>query len=205
MRGAGVAFEEVADASGMPVVSGHVPIVRYPIVLCRDMPPCTHMRSGRHSDGRGDARTHVPEWKWRLRYRHRPRFPVTCVALGAERASCSPSQSESSLAVLEWALVVITIIATIVYPAPWTAMTADPLVYIGVGVVCDWLGRLAGRTLEEIAVRARLSIRDRMQWIVVVISWLGLFLVVAQTNGDLWGDTRFAIAWWQSYAQVPRY
>ena len=115
------------------------------------------------------------------------------------------SLSESSLAVLGWALVVITIIATIVYPAPWTAMTAYPLVYIGVGVVCDWLGRLAGRTLEEIAVRARWSIRDRMPWIVVVISWLGLFLVVALTNGDLWGDTRFAIAWWQSYAQVPRY
>jgi hypothetical protein len=115
------------------------------------------------------------------------------------------SLSGSRLAVLGCALVVITIIATIVYPAPWTAMTAYPFVYIGVGVVCDWLGRLVGRSVEDVAVRARWSIGDPMQWIVKVVSWSGLFLVVALTNGDLWGDTRFAIAWWQSYAHVPRY
>lgn len=40
---------------------------------------------------------------------------------------------------------------------------------------------------------------------VVYVRRFGLFLVVALTNGDLWSETRFVIAWWQSYAHVPRY
>ena len=53
------------------------------------------MRTGRHAGGHGDARNPVLERKWRLRKPHRPRYPVTCLALDANRALCSPSLGDN--------------------------------------------------------------------------------------------------------------
>ena len=52
------------------------------------------MRTGPHDGGHGEARNPVPERKWRVKSPHRPRFPVTCLALDAKRALCSPSLDE---------------------------------------------------------------------------------------------------------------
>ena len=67
------------------------------------------------------------------------------------------------------------------YSAPWTAMSAYPFLYVGVGRLCvigyRW-GPVPG----------------------AVIAAAGAILLMAVTNTDVWSDYRFMLAWWRQYA-----
>ena len=71
--------------------------------------------------------------------------------------------------------------AIALYGAPWTAMSAYPFLYIGAGRLCS------------LAVTWR-----RVPGLVIALA--GLVVLVAVTNAGLWGDWRFALAWWRQYA-----
>jgi hypothetical protein len=87
-----------------------------------------------------------------------------------------------------------TLVAHANYSAPWTAMSAYPLLYLAAGAACARGGRalrrVAGRWGRPVAVGTTLLL---------------LLLLAAVTNGDLWGDAGYARWWWSHYALVPRY
>jgi hypothetical protein len=87
-----------------------------------------------------------------------------------------------------------TLVAHANYSAPWTAMSAYPLLYLAAGAACvqggQALRRLTGRWGRAVALGVTL---------------LALLILAGVTNGDLWGDAGYAHWWWSHYALVPRY
>ncbi|HEU5316148.1 MAG TPA: hypothetical protein VFX49_08575, partial [Chloroflexota bacterium] len=79
------------------------------------------------------------------------------------------------------------------YPPPWVAMTAYPLVYLGAAHACDSLGR----TLAVVSGRRR--------WPTVAVALLAGAVLFALSNGDLWGDPGFLLRWWDLYSPRPIY
>jgi hypothetical protein len=81
----------------------------------------------------------------------------------------------------------ISFASFMLYPAPWTAMSAYPLLYIGAGVGCCVVGAAVGRF-----VRAGH----------VVATGLAIYLA-ATTNLDLAGDHTYLLSWWRIYYPPP--
>lgn len=87
------------------------------------------------------------------------------------------------------------------YTPPWMAMAAYPLVYLGAGALCAAAGTLVTRALAGQIGRAPMAV-------VVLGRALSLALAVAllaQTNGDLLGNARYAHDFWAAYARVGSY
>ena len=79
------------------------------------------------------------------------------------------------------------------YPAPWTAMSAYPLLYIGAGAGCSAVGRAAGRLLLW-------RREDRvMQMLTAIFATSTACGLAALTNLDLVGRYGFALAWWRLF------
>jgi hypothetical protein len=85
-----------------------------------------------------------------------------------------------------------TLIATILYRTPWTAMTAYPVVYAGAGVCATALASQAARRLALKPALAR-SAHDGL-----AVGIVALF--AALTNLDLAGNPSFLLHWWSYYA-----
>jgi hypothetical protein len=82
----------------------------------------------------------------------------------------------------------LSLVAITLYPAPWTAMSAYPFVYLGAGQACALAGASVGGLL-----------RLRRPLVAVAVA-VGLAVgLAALTNGDLWGDYRFLLSWWRLY------
>ena len=84
----------------------------------------------------------------------------------------------------------VSLLAITLYPAPWTAMSAYPFIYLGAGIVCDEVGKAAARPF-----RRTLAAR----WTAVGVTAAGVLVLASLTNGDLWGDYRFLMGWWDLY------
>lgn len=100
------------------------------------------------------------------------------------------------------ALGALTLVAPLLfmrlYPPPWVAMTGYPLICLGAGHACGQVGRgIASSALRTYRL-ARL--RPWLSAGVAVAAGSGLF---ALTNGDLVGDVRFMLAWWNLYSAPP--
>jgi len=78
--------------------------------------------------------------------------------------------------------------AITLYPAPWTAMSAYPFIYLGAGQACA----LAGE-------RVRAAFRLSSPRVAIAIAAVLALALAALTNGDLWGDYRFLLEWWRLY------
>lgn len=89
--------------------------------------------------------------------------------------------------------------AAAAYAAPWTAMSAYPLLYLSVAAACV----AAGKGVAQVWRRLTVPVTDDGSQMVARVFALALVLVcVALTNGDLVRDTRFATRWWAEYAVV---
>jgi len=81
----------------------------------------------------------------------------------------------------------------VLYPAPWTAMSAYPLLYIGAGVGCCAVGRTAGRVLMWRGVD------HAVPALAPTLAASTAFALAALTNLDLVGRYDFAITWWRLF------
>ncbi|HEV2126923.1 MAG TPA: hypothetical protein VGW38_29585 [Chloroflexota bacterium] len=125
--------------------------------------------------------------------------------------ACTAGPRLASLALTATAM---ALAAHSLYRSPWTAMTAYPFIYIGVGITCSRVGDLLAGLLTRIgptlarhsgsgsAGSAATGSRSRLVWYGAIIAIIGVALL---TNGDLFGDTSFLHQWWRHYAVVPVY
>jgi hypothetical protein len=84
----------------------------------------------------------------------------------------------------------VSLLAITLYPAPWTAMSAYPFIYLGAGIVCDEVGKAAARPFRPGAAA---------RWTAVGVTAAGVLVLASLTNVDLWGDYRFLQIWWRLY------
>jgi hypothetical protein len=96
------------------------------------------------------------------------------------------------------AALAVTLLTNTLYAAPWTTMSAYPLVYAGAGTTCTALGASAARLVGALPPSGRRPARrpDRLG------VWLGrgaglalALLLMAPTNVDLIGNTWFLRQW----------
>jgi hypothetical protein len=93
-----------------------------------------------------------------------------------------------------------TAFTTTLYAAPWTAMSAYPLIYTGAGVTFARLGALAAGMAAAIW---RSSAGAFSLWTGRAVSVALASLAVAATNRDLLGDARFVLLFWDQYGPRP--
>ena len=89
----------------------------------------------------------------------------------------------------------LTLCATWLYPAPWTAMSAYPVIYICCAIGCDYLSKI---TSHWIWPRFKGKISQSHMYI-----WTYLCLVIGMvsvTNRDIVGIDDFARRWWGLYS-----
>ncbi|HXI18032.1 MAG TPA: hypothetical protein VNM48_16840 [Chloroflexota bacterium] len=92
------------------------------------------------------------------------------------------------------------------YPAPWTAMSAYPLIYLGAATACVGAGRAVLLGARRIAVgRGPLrGTRSSGDAVVIVVVSVALAVVLgALPNQDLVGRTEFMLHWFSYYAPGP--
>lgn len=90
----------------------------------------------------------------------------------------------------------LSLVASALYPAPWTAMTSYPLVYISCVITCDKvsraLGAIGGRYLPD---------RPRLVGVTYGIAFTGMIgWIMTITNLDVIGDDTFLRTWWRLYS-----
>jgi hypothetical protein len=85
------------------------------------------------------------------------------------------------------------------YPRPWTAMSAYPLIYLGAAMSCVAIGMTIGRLVARAGTlgSSPIAVTAATQLVTVVLA-LGL---AAVTNLDLIGDPRFLLSFWRLYAE----
>ena len=110
---------------------------------------------------------------------------------------CTPSIRVHGIA-----LTVFGAVSSFLYHAPWTAMTAYPIVYLGVGriisIISGWCANQV--TASEVRyISMPYSTICNLSTLIMIVG------IVISTNRDLFGDTTFAIQWWQAYWPVLPY
>src|SRR5206468_12510095 len=101
-----------------------------------------------------------------------------------------------------------TIAATLLYGAPWTAMSAYPFVYLGAGLACAGAGRLVAWLARQPTARrsppaagaAVNCAAHRQSRIAFAGALAAAFVAMALTNLDLVGRPQFLLQWWSYYA-----
>jgi len=92
------------------------------------------------------------------------------------------------------------------YPAPWTAMSAYPLIYLGAATACVAAGRAALLGARRLAA-GRWSLwgtGSSGDAVVIVVVSVALAVVLgALPNQDLVGRTEFMLHWFSYYAPGP--
>jgi len=91
------------------------------------------------------------------------------------------------------------------YPAPWTAMSAFPLIYLGAATTCVATGRAVVRGAQQLVQSLGLHSRlgnagDR---VALAVSAPLAVVLGALPNQDLVGRTEFMLRWFSYYAPGP--
>jgi hypothetical protein len=84
----------------------------------------------------------------------------------------------------------ISLVSFVLYPAPWTAMSAFPLLYVGAGVGCAAAGAAAARLARGLPAMRRTA---------NLVSAVCALVLAAATNLDLAGDHSYLLEWWRLY------
>jgi|GEM_PF-2260871 len=98
----------------------------------------------------------------------------------------------------------VTLASTLLYSAPWTAMSAFPLVYLGAGMACEALGLAAAHVSRLLPIPyVRVSPFRLGAVVTVCVSVLCAAMLCVLTNLDLAGDTRFLMRFWSYFGGGP--
>jgi hypothetical protein len=97
---------------------------------------------------------------------------------------------------------VASLLSYMLYPAPWTAMSAYPLLYIGAGVGCCAAGSALGAASHAV-IRGHGRLRWSRTTVGAAIATICAAVLAAATNLDLVGRHEFALAWWWLYFVPP--
>lgn len=95
-------------------------------------------------------------------------------------------------------MIAVSLAANTLYNAPWTAMSAYPLVYVGASAGCCRLGSAVASWLEA---KGWSGAPFRVERVGVVVSCALVAVLVALTNLDLVGQPAFLLQWWSAYAE----
>jgi hypothetical protein len=95
-----------------------------------------------------------------------------------------------------------TLFSTVLYPYPWLAMSAYPIIYAGVGMTCVAIGRRVAGFVGSGWGRC-VGGWDRLDARVAGIVTLSLAVVFAVLpNVDLLGDPSFLLRWWDYWERL---
>ena len=99
-------------------------------------------------------------------------------------------------------LLVFSLVSSYVYHAPWTSMSAYPIVYLGAADIATRISHTVVRAHGDVFSRDAASLRTSLGIVFLSVIMLPLILV---TNVDLIGTFTFAQRWWQAYWPILPY
>ena len=110
--------------------------------------------------------------------------------------------SNALLRCIGLSLFAFSLVSSYVYHAPWTSMSAYPLVYLGAAHTAVRITYTVVRRHSDVFSREVVS--SKMSFCVVFLSVI-MFLMILVTNVDLIGISTFAQRWWQAYWPILPY
>lgn len=99
-------------------------------------------------------------------------------------------------------LLVFSLVSSYVYHAPWTSMSAYPIVYLGAADIATRISHTVVRAHGDVFSRDAASLSTSLGIVCLSVIMLPLILV---TNVDLIGNFAFAQRWWQAYWSILPY
>lgn len=100
------------------------------------------------------------------------------------------------------ALLAFGMVSSCLYPAPWTSMTAFPIVYLGAGHIACVTGHIMATKFCNQIKKDTTALLEALS--LGIATTIVATLAIA-TNLDLFGDPAFALSWWQAYWPVLPY
>lgn len=100
------------------------------------------------------------------------------------------------------ALLAFGMVSSCLYQAPWTSMTAYPIVYLGAGHVACVAGHSIASKFRNQINEDTTALHEALPF--GIATTIVAALAIA-TNLDLVGDPTFALRWWQAYWPVLPY